>query len=717
DEKYTSKRYASGEIAGGSEEEDRVRTWFATYRNAENLDQITLVAECHTEYWRLSVIVGFLGETSIAFPDARTLFKSISDASLDSKESVDTASLRKLLVDEFEKFVFDNALPEKEGLNDAVKKIVEQCFCNFIGSIFWKPINPGDSPDFDIKNNGVWSDEKFDCEDKGLIRNLWPIIDAIQGSSSKKPGFQEYEMTASYFLKGRAIYSSSLGHPITPSSNRTRLVPVVYSLFVCVSDAWQIGRLLDTVHSMGVLRIAALRNIDKISDASKELADIRSSIRDSGSLNIKTLQKQMDELLKKDASWRIERSQRYWKQFLARVDRVRIVRIEGFQPYDVFVNRRIGDTITFIESTGKQLANIRKEIDFRYQMMQTESLEKNINYITSLQKAGELLLLFPLSYYSYMMYEKIYQKISKITGHENKFIELGIIVLAFLSAWGMILYAEKKFHKNEKAAASSGMVIRLKERLERFKTSRHYWHAWVLFAIAAVVLASLIVHGPIAQDQDYHRFADARHLCGISNFWNVVTNLPFLLFSGWGLNVLYRRRTAALPMRTAYATFFVGASAVAFGSAYYHLDPSDASLVWDRLPMTIAFMAFFAALVGRHIRSTLGERALLPLLLIGLLSVVWWRAVGDLRPYLAVQFLPILLIPAMLLMYPTNVRGTRYFWTVLGLYALAKALETYDASVYDALGMSGHALKHMSAALGVACVALAVRAQMPETTP
>ncbi|MBP6751059.1 MAG: ceramidase domain-containing protein [Xanthomonadaceae bacterium] len=243
------------------------------------------------------------------------------------------------------------------------------------------------------------------------------------------------------------------------------------------------------------------------------------------------------------------------------------------------------------------------------------------------------------------------------------------------------------------------------------------WREGLLLAISLAVCAALIAHGPIAQDQDYHRFADARPLCGISNFWNVVTNLPFLLFGGWGLNVLYRRRTAALPMRTAYATFFVGASAVAFGSAYYHLDPSDATLVWDRLPMTIAFMAFFAALVGRHIRSTLGERALLPLLLIGLLSVVWWRAVGDLRPYLAVQFLPILLIPAMLLMYPTNARGTRYFWVVLGLYALAKALETYDASVYGALGMSGHALKHLSAALGVACVALAVRAQMPETQP
>lgn len=237
------------------------------------------------------------------------------------------------------------------------------------------------------------------------------------------------------------------------------------------------------------------------------------------------------------------------------------------------------------------------------------------------------------------------------------------------------------------------------------------WRGWSLLAIAAAVLASSIAHGPIAQDQHYHRFADARHLCGIANFWNVATNAPFMLFGGWGLAVLYRRRTVALPMRSAYAAFFVGAACVAFGSAYYHLAPSDDTLVWDRLPMTVAFMAFFAAILGRYLRPTLGARGLVPLLLIGLASVLWWRVSGDLRAYLIVQFLPILLIPAILLLYPTRSPATRFIWAVLGLYALAKVLETQDAAVYEAVGISGHSLKHLSAALGVGCVVLAVRAE------
>lgn len=241
------------------------------------------------------------------------------------------------------------------------------------------------------------------------------------------------------------------------------------------------------------------------------------------------------------------------------------------------------------------------------------------------------------------------------------------------------------------------------------------WRGWLLLAIAAAVCVGLILHGPIQQNQDYHRFADGRGLWGLSNVWNVISNLPFLLFGAWGLATLYRHRSRALPMRTAHVVFFLGSAWVAFGSAYYHMDPSDHTLVWDRLPMTVAFMAFFAALMGRYISPTLGARALVPLLVLGLFSVLWWRVVGDLRPYLMVQFLPVLLIPAILLLYPVSAPGTRYIWAVLGVYVLAKVLEICDAQIYGALGISGHSLKHVAAAAGVYCVVLAVRAEMGET--
>ncbi len=116
----------------------------------------------------------------------------------------------------------------------------------------------------------------------------------------------------------------------------------------------------------------------------------------------------------------------------------------------------------------------------------------------------------------------------------------------------------------------------------------------VLVCIAALVALGFV--GPIPQDPAYHHFADTRTIAGVANFWNVLSNLPFLLA---GLYGLWRYpRLAAPQSRPGYLTLCVGILLVAFGSAGYHLAPSNASLVWDRLPMTLAFMALLALLIG-----------------------------------------------------------------------------------------------------------------------
>ena len=242
-----------------------------------------------------------------------------------------------------------------------------------------------------------------------------------------------------------------------------------------------------------------------------------------------------------------------------------------------------------------------------------------------------------------------------------------------------------------------------------------HWRVWGLLAVGLAVCVALFLDGPITQDQDYHRFADARGMFGLPNFWNVVSNAPFLVFGLWGVFALLRDAKQRAPRRRTYLTFFIGSALVAFGSAYYHADPGDATLAWDRLPMTIAFMAFFAAIIDRHVRSGFAARGLLPLLLIGVASVIWWRVSGDLRVYLLVQFLPILTIPLILLAFPVRSAGTRWIWAVLGVYVLAKILEVYDAQLYSALGMSGHALKHLAAAFGVYAMLRAVRAEVSAT--
>jgi hypothetical protein len=217
-------------------------------------------------------------------------------------------------------------------------------------------------------------------------------------------------------------------------------------------------------------------------------------------------------------------------------------------------------------------------------------------------------------------------------------------------------------------------------------------------AMMLAVAAQPVIHQPLA----YHRFADTRTLFAVPNFWNVVSNLPFLLVGVAGLAWIARHiGKVNRALRPAWLVLFAGVCLVGLGSSWYHLHPDNASLVWDRLPMTLAFMALFAIVLGEHVDMRLVRLLLWPLLLAGLVSVLYWRASDDLRPYALVQFLPVLLIPLVLLVYPK--RGSGPVWLALGCYVLAKLLEAFDPQVYVALGraISGHSLKHVAAAMGM----------------
>jgi MoaA/NifB/PqqE/SkfB family radical SAM enzyme len=231
--------------------------------------------------------------------------------------------------------------------------------------------------------------------------------------------------------------------------------------------------------------------------------------------------------------------------------------------------------------------------------------------------------------------------------------------------------------------------------------------AVVLFAwVARVLLAS-----PIPQAPAYHHFADARALWGLRNFGNVVSNAPFALVGLLALGTLAswaRRPAPGVQTRfelVAFAVFFVGVLLTAFGSGYYHLEPSNGRLFWDRLPMTIGFMSLLAITIGERIDRRAGAWLLAPLLLTGIASVVLWERSeqaghGDLRFYLLVQFAPLVAIPLMLWLFPPRYTRTVDLLISLGFYALAKVLEVADGTVYEAGHIvSGHTLKHVSAAL------------------
>ncbi len=148
----------------------------------------------------------------------------------------------------------------------------------------------------------------------------------------------------------------------------------------------------------------------------------------------------------------------------------------------------------------------------------------------------------------------------------------------------------------------------------------------------------------------------------------------------------------------AWLLFFLGVAATAFGSSWYHWAPSNDTLLWDRLPMTLGFMGFFAGIVGERISERAYRLLLWPLLGIGVASVLYWYATerqghGDLRLYGLVQFFPLLLIPLIMALYRPRYSHSRYIFFALAWYAAAKGLEYWDRAIYTATSglVGGHA--------------------------
>ena len=228
-----------------------------------------------------------------------------------------------------------------------------------------------------------------------------------------------------------------------------------------------------------------------------------------------------------------------------------------------------------------------------------------------------------------------------------------------------------------------------------------------LITLSAILIAAVFLLDPIPQDPAYFAFSDTRTIFGITNFWNVFSNVPFLFVGGAGLYYAWSKTQHGLlpDLHFAYLIFFAGIFLTGFGSSYFHFAPGNSTLLWDRLPMTIGFMGFFAIIIGEHISLLTARRMLVPLLVIGAASVLYWslteaQGAGDLRPYAIVQFLPMILIPLILLMYRSAFDSVDFLWVVIVLYALAKLFEYFDFAVFEFGGLiSGHSVKHIVAAL------------------
>ena len=231
----------------------------------------------------------------------------------------------------------------------------------------------------------------------------------------------------------------------------------------------------------------------------------------------------------------------------------------------------------------------------------------------------------------------------------------------------------------------------------------------ILVAMAIVGATCFWVIPPIAQPQWYHDFADKRSLLGVVNFWNVISNLPFSFVGAWGIWWMLSADSAEAfkdhSERWMYMCLFAAVALTGVGSSYYHLEPNNERLVWDRLPIAVTFMALFAIIISERIERRLGVWLFAPLVVLGAASVVYWHLSetwgrGDLRPYFLAQFYPVAAIPIILWRCPPRYTKTGNLYSAIAWYLAAKIYEFLDKDVYS-FGqiISGHTLKHIGAAV------------------
>lgn len=261
------------------------------------------------------------------------------------------------------------------------------------------------------------------------------------------------ELTGSSFLDRIAVYGSSLGSENGDDSHVGRGRSPRYLMVIKPSSRWQLGRLIERLNLLGTYRLAALRDLQQLNEASKGLRDAGRKLADLDAETIEDLdvyrkkyENQIIEFAKIGSdctgslNYRVERSRYYVETFKRILPDLRIGRIEGFQPYDEFIRRRYGLVWDRINRIGIRRERLAQRFDFFSNRVETaeqvrqskalndqntasknilQQIEKqNINQ-TQLMHAAHWIETVALSYYGGLILGSIIEQITYLNTGEH----------------------------------------------------------------------------------------------------------------------------------------------------------------------------------------------------------------------------------------------------------------------------------------------------------
>ena len=240
---------------------------------------------------------------------------------------------------------------------------------------------------------------------------------------------------------------------------------------------------------------------------------------------------------------------------------------------------------------------------------------------------------------------------------------------------------------------------------------RLYLISLLLFFLVA------LLYGPISQPQSYHSFADGREFISIPNTLDVVSNLAIIYPGIIGLSFVHERRKKAILSEDEMSiqiTLFSGMLLTFAGSIWFHLDPNDSTLLWDRLGMSVVIGSCISLMIHDMWDKNLAGKIHIPILVMSIVSVLWWPVFDDLRIYFIVKHQPFVIFPLLIFFgHKTYDLISGYYWA-LSLFILATFFEFTDQLIFDLTRfISGHTLKHIAAGIGLWLLMIMLRDRKP----
>ncbi len=237
----------------------------------------------------------------------------------------------------------------------------------------------------------------------------------------------------------------------------------------------------------------------------------------------------------------------------------------------------------------------------------------------------------------------------------------------------------------------------------------------VVVALVLVLLSLILWIWPYLPEMDsntYFNFADHRNILGIPNALNVLTNIFFFISGFIGIKLSFKNRNRINKFQfTNYLLFSLAILFTSFGSSYFHLSPNSETLIWDRLPMSVAFSSLISMIIADRLSSKSGAWVLAILIPYGLFTVLGYGYhFISIRPYIFLQFGSILFVGLIIAFLKEEKISNSALWACLGFYTIAKIFEFLDSFVFDLTSIiSGHSLKHFFAFLAVHKIIMTLR--------